>query len=109
MSKYSVYTAPNGSYFEQNDIDYLMNNGYSLRDALAELVKLDKYLNPVKVKKDKNEISSKQISPKRLNVTNRVKAVQAEAKNPVVRKNWQLFRQKAVRLAVLRKKPTISS
>ena len=41
--KYSNFLAPNGEYYEQNDIDYLMNNGYSLKDALDELSKIDKY------------------------------------------------------------------
>ena len=35
--KYSNFQAPNGKFFEQNDIDYLMNNGYTLKDALEEL------------------------------------------------------------------------
>ena len=28
--KYSNFQAPNGKFYEQNDIDYLMNNGYRL-------------------------------------------------------------------------------
>ena len=55
MPKFSIYKAPNGTHFEQNDIDYLLNNGYSLKDALAELAKCDKYLEPVKEKKHKKE------------------------------------------------------
>ena len=39
--KYSNFQAPNGKYYEQNDIDYLMNNGYTLKDALDELLNTD--------------------------------------------------------------------
>lgn len=39
----SQYMAPNGEYYEQNDIDYLLNQGYSLNDALDELARSDRY------------------------------------------------------------------
>ncbi len=42
-SKFSKYKAPNGSYYEQNDIDYLKSQGYSDRDAIDALSKSDKY------------------------------------------------------------------
>ena len=42
-AKLSEYMAPNGKYYEQNDIDYLMNNGYSLQDALDTLAQSEKY------------------------------------------------------------------
>ena len=48
--KYSDFQAPNGKFFEQNDIDYLMNNGYTLKDALEELSKIDKYRKKKKSK-----------------------------------------------------------
>jgi hypothetical protein len=48
--KYSDFQAPNGKFYEQNDIDYLMNNGYTLKDALEELSKIDKYRKKKKSK-----------------------------------------------------------
>ena len=66
MSKYSDYQAPNGSYFEKNDIDYLMNSGYSLQDALNELAKCDKYLKPVKAEKDKKKKKDKKENIKKI-------------------------------------------
>ena len=39
----SNLTGPNGTYYEQNDIDYLTSHGYKQEDALAELAKSDKY------------------------------------------------------------------
>ena len=39
----SNFTAPNGTYYEQNDIKYLTDHGYKQEDALAELAKSDKY------------------------------------------------------------------
>mgnify|MGYP003082926359 FL=1 len=39
----SNFTGPNGTYYEQNDIDYLTSHGYKQEDALAELAKTDKY------------------------------------------------------------------
>ena len=39
----SNFTAPNGTYYEQNDIKYLTDHGYKQEDALAELSKSDKY------------------------------------------------------------------
>lgn len=39
----SNFTGPNGTYYEQNDIDYLTSHGYKQEDALAELAKSDKY------------------------------------------------------------------
>ena len=42
-TKYSKYRAPNGGFYEQNDIDYLVNNGYSVKSALEVLASSDKY------------------------------------------------------------------
>lgn len=39
----SNFTAPNGTYYEQNDIKYLTDHGYKQEDALAELAKSPKY------------------------------------------------------------------
>ena len=39
----SNFTGPNGTYYEQNDIDYLTSHGYKQEDAIAELAKSDKY------------------------------------------------------------------
>lgn len=39
----SNFIGPNGTYYEQNDIDYLTSHGYKQEDALAELAKSDKY------------------------------------------------------------------
>ena len=39
----SNFTAPNGAYYEQNDIDYLTSHGYTQEAAIAELAKTDKY------------------------------------------------------------------
>ena len=39
----SNFTGPNGTYYEQNDIDYLTSHGYKQEDAIAELAKTDKY------------------------------------------------------------------
>ncbi|MBR6268028.1 MAG: hypothetical protein IKR28_06815, partial [Selenomonadaceae bacterium] len=43
----SEYVAPNGLYYEQNDIDYLVNNGYSLEMALKTLSESEKYTTVV--------------------------------------------------------------
>lgn len=37
--------APNGKAYEQNDIDYLLGEGYTLADALSFLDTIDKYSN----------------------------------------------------------------
>ena len=42
-AKLSEYLAPNGNYYEQNDIDYLLNQGYTLKDALDFLATSEKY------------------------------------------------------------------
>ena len=42
-NKFSEHRAPNGSFYEQNDIDYLVNNGYSLKSALEAFASSDKY------------------------------------------------------------------
>ena len=39
----SNFTGPNGTYYEQNDIDYLTSHGYKQEAAIAELAKSDKY------------------------------------------------------------------
>lgn len=39
----SNFTGPNGTYYEQNDIDYLTSHGYKQEDALTELAKSPKY------------------------------------------------------------------
>lgn len=39
----SNFTGPNGTYYEQNDIKYLTDHGYTQEDALVELAKSDKY------------------------------------------------------------------
>lgn len=39
----SNFTGPNGTYYEQNDIDYLTSHGYTQEAAIAELAKSDKY------------------------------------------------------------------
>ena len=39
----SNFTGPNGAYYEQNDIKYLTDNGYTQEAAIAELTKSDKY------------------------------------------------------------------
>lgn len=39
----SNFKAPNGTYYEQNDINYLVEHGYKQEDALAELAKSPKY------------------------------------------------------------------
>ena len=47
MAKKSKYKAPNGDFYEQNDIDYLVNNGYSVQGALDALAQSEKYLKKV--------------------------------------------------------------
>ena len=42
--KLSEYVAPNGLYYEQNDIDYLLGQGYTEDAAIAFLATADKYL-----------------------------------------------------------------
>ena len=43
-SKYTTsLTAPNGSTYSQNDIDYLLKQGCSISDAIDILSKTDKY------------------------------------------------------------------
>lgn len=39
----SNFTAPNGTYYEQNDLKYLTDHGYTEEAAIAELAKTDKY------------------------------------------------------------------
>ena len=39
----SNFTGPNGAYYEQNDIKYLTDHGYTQEAAVAELAKSDKY------------------------------------------------------------------
>ena len=39
----SNFIGPNGTYYEQNDIDYLTSHGYTQEAAVAELAKSDKY------------------------------------------------------------------
>ena len=39
----SNFTAPNGTYYEQNDIKYLTDHGYKQEDALKELANSPKY------------------------------------------------------------------
>lgn len=39
----SNFTGPNGAYYEQNDIKYLTDHGYTQEAAIAELAKSDKY------------------------------------------------------------------
>lgn len=39
----SNFTGPNGTYYEQNDIDYLTSHGYTQEAAIAELAKSDKH------------------------------------------------------------------
>ena len=39
----SNFTGPNGTYYEQNDIDYLTSHSYTQEAAIAELAKSDKY------------------------------------------------------------------
>lgn len=65
----SNFTAPNGTYYEQNDIKYLTDHGYKQEDALAELAKSPKYkvktwdatkdskLKPVKKETDSDKVA----------------------------------------------------
>lgn len=57
----SNFTAPNGTYYEQNDIKYLTDHGYKQEDALAELAKSPKY----KVKTWDATQNAKMTPPKR--------------------------------------------
>lgn len=57
----SNLTAPNGTYYEQNDIKYLTDHGYKQEDALAELAKSPKY----KVKTWDATQNAKMAPPKR--------------------------------------------
>ena len=45
----SKIKAPNGKFFKQNDIDYLIKNKYTQEQAIALLSKIDKYTKPVEV------------------------------------------------------------
>ena len=45
--KLSNFRAPNGSFYEQNDIDYLINSGYTEESALETLSKTEKYTKPL--------------------------------------------------------------
>ncbi len=47
QKKLSNFKAPNGAFYEQNDIDYLINSGYVLESALEELSKTEKYTKPL--------------------------------------------------------------
>ncbi len=45
-----VNLAPNGMVYEENDIQYLVNQGYTVDDAIVELSKAPKYnQNPVRI------------------------------------------------------------
>lgn len=44
ITKLSPYRAPSGQFYECNDIEYLIDNGYSLQDAMYELSRSRKYL-----------------------------------------------------------------
>lgn len=57
----SNFTAPNGTYYEQNDIKYLTDHGYKQEGALAELAKSPKY----KVKTWDATQNAKMAPPKR--------------------------------------------
>lgn len=57
----SNFTAPNGTYYEQNDIKYLTDHGYKQEAALAELAKSPKY----KVKTWDATQNAKMAPPKR--------------------------------------------
>lgn len=47
QKKLSNFKAPNGAFYEQNDIDYLLNSGYTEESALEELSKTEKYTKPL--------------------------------------------------------------
>ena len=44
ITKLSPYRAPSGQFYERNDIEYLLDNGYNLEDAMYELSRSRKYL-----------------------------------------------------------------
>ena len=48
LNRLSPYCAPSGQFFERNDIEYLINNGYSLQDAKDALSRCPKYLSQYK-------------------------------------------------------------
>ncbi|SFA70316.1 hypothetical protein [Selenomonas ruminantium] len=48
MDRLSPYCAPSGQFYERNDIEYLINNGYSLQDAKDALSRSPKYLSQYK-------------------------------------------------------------
>lgn len=52
----SNFTGPNGTYYEQNDIDYLTSHGYKQEDALAELAKSDKYKKQDEAMKERKPV-----------------------------------------------------
>ena len=113
-TKYSNFQAPNGNYYEQNDIDYLMNNGYTLKDALDELSKIDKYRKKAKKSKDIEGKSRRVKTAKKLKKakTAAVKLKRTnlpKPRNPDVLLNWEPLRQKAVRQEGLQKRPSPST
>lgn len=66
----SNFTAPNGTYYEQNDIKYLTDHGYKQEDALAELAKSPKYkvktwdaINNAKMAPPKRDSDSDKLAP----------------------------------------------
>ena len=48
----SKIKAPNGKFFKQNDIDYLIKNKYTQEQAIALLSKIDKYTKPIESNTD---------------------------------------------------------
>lgn len=52
----SNFTGPNGTYYEQNDIDYLTSHGYTQEAAIAELAKTDKYKKQDKEMKERKPV-----------------------------------------------------
>lgn len=66
----SNFTAPNNTYYEQNDIDYLVSHGYKQEDALKELANSPKYkiktwdnINDSKMTPAKKETDSDTLAP----------------------------------------------
>ena len=50
--------SPNGKTFEANDINYLVNNGYTRENAIKYLAKTEKYASPEENKSEDSSVSS---------------------------------------------------
>lgn len=86
--------APNGMAFEQNDIDYLLNNGYTKEDALKFLATDKKYTTKIE-KPEENKMSSSEAAIEEAKEKAKKEKEEYEAKQPGMAKmfGWDAHKQ----------------